>query len=357
MESPFPTTPDALTPDWLNSALAGSEAFAEGPIIAIDWKPIGTGQVGDSARLTLTHENGASSTLAAKFPAANATSRGTAAMMGLYEKEVRFYGEMRRDLAVRAPKAYFAEVSEDGTAFLLLFEDLGPARGGNQLEGCTIEDAREAVRQAAAFHAPSWRNEALLTREWIIPREAVNAQVKALYPQAQAVFAERYADVLEPEYMELAGKVAASDKLFVTSKEPPQCLVHGDFRLDNMLFDIKGGSQPIGVLDWQTVTVGKAMTDIGYFLGTGIGDDLRCAHEDELLELYLAEMAERGVRLSRAEIWDEYRIGALSGLSTAVFSAAFVERTERGDANFLSMMRGACALALEHGSLEALEAR
>ena len=90
-------------------------------------------------------------------------------------------------------------------------------------------------------------------------------------------------------------------------------------------------------------------------MGCGIGDDLRRAHEDELLDLYRSEMAIQGVTLDREEMWRDYVIGGLHGVSTAVFSAAFVERTERGDANFLSMARGACALALEHDSLGMLE--
>jgi aminoglycoside phosphotransferase (APT) family kinase protein len=143
---------------------------------------------------------------------------------------------------------------------------------------------------------------------------------------------------------------------FQQNREPTnRCLVHGDFRLDNMLFDIQGGREPIAVLDWQTVGAGMAMTDIGYFMGTGIGDALRRAHERELLELYCAEMTARGVPLTVEAIWDDYVIGALSGISTAVFSAAFVERTARGDANFLSMARGGCALALQHGSLDKLK--
>ena len=74
-----------------------------------------------------------------------------------------------------------------------------------------------------------------------------------------------------------------------------------------------------------------------------------------MLDLYLAEMADRGVTLSRGEIAQDYRRGILHGVSTAVFSAAFVERTERGDDNFLSMARGACALALKHDSIGALK--
>ena len=81
------------------------------------------------------------------------------------------------------------------------------------------------------------------------------------------------------------------------------------------------------------------------------GDALRRAHEGELLDLYCAEMTARGVPMTRDSIWDDYVIGALHGVSTAVFSAAYVERTPRGDENFLSMARGGCALALQHGSI------
>ena len=82
---------------------------------------------------------------------------------------------------------------------------------------------------------------------------------------------------------------------------------------------------------------------------------MRRPNEDELIDLYCTEMSRRGVTLTRDVIWDRYRIGALHGVSTAVFSSAFVVRTERGDANFLSMARNACELALDHDSIGALK--
>lgn len=341
----FPAHPDDITRDWWAEVLGRAPQGWR-------WEPIGTGQVGDSVRFTLDFADGAGQrTLAGKFAAADPTSRGTAAMLGLYAKEVRFYRELAPQLPIRTPEALFAEMAEDGASFCLLFEDLGPARGGNQIAGCTIEDARAVVAQAAALHAPSWHNPAILDCDWLQPDPAAAAQVKALYPQAQAIFRERYKDALEPEFMalceELAEITAATDRVNARTS-----LVHGDFRLDNVLFDIKGGSEPVAVLDWQTLTIGNGLTDVGYFLGCGIGDGLRRAHEDELLELYCAEMTARGVPLTREAIWRDYVVGALHGVSTAVFSAAFVVRTERGDANFLSMARGACALCREHGSLD-----
>lgn len=346
--SGFPAHPDDITNDWWQAVLGRvPEAWR--------WQPIGTGQVGDSVRFTLDFGAGAAPlTLAGKFAAADPTSRGTAAMLGLYAKEVRFYRDLAPQLPIRTPEALFAEIAEDGASFCLLFEDLGPARGGNQIAGCTIEDARAAIVQAAALHAPSWNNPVILDADWLQPDLSAAAQVKALYPQAQAVFRERYTGLLEPEYMalceELADVTARTDRVAEKTS-----LVHGDFRLDNVLFDIKGGAESVAVLDWQTLTIGNGLTDIGYFLGCGIGDDLRRAHERELLELYCAEMTARGVPLTVDAIWRDYVVGALHGVSTAVFSAAFVVRTERGDANFLSMARGACALALQHGSLAMMQ--
>ena len=322
---------------------------------AVQWQAIGTGQVGDSARFELTYDRpGAGpATLAGKFAAADATSRQTAITHGLYAKEVAFYRELAGDLAIRTPRALAAEISDDGGEFVLLFEDLGPARGGNQLAGCSLADAREAVRQLAGLHAPSWGNAAMTGQPWLAARPDAIAFLLQAYPYATKVFAERYDGQLAPELMDVCLRLSEScDRWFGRTVAQP-CLVHGDFRLDNMLFDIKDGTEPLGVLDWQTLVVGSGLTDLAYFIGAGVGTTLS-AHEDELVEQYLASMTQSGVPLTLAEVWDDYRRGVLHGVSTAVFSAAFVERTERGDAMFLDMARGSCQLALKHDSLSAL---
>jgi aminoglycoside phosphotransferase (APT) family kinase protein len=350
--SEFPAHPGAVTAEWLTERLRAAHELSEGRVASVTWEPIGPGQVGDSARFALEYAGGdGPRTLAGKFPAEDATSRGTAAAFGLYAKEVGFYRELAPAIGVRVPRTYAAEVDESGAEFVLLFEDLGPCRQGNQLESCSLEDARHAIRQAAAIHAPSWNKPELIDRDWLQTKPEALAQIKALYPQAQAIFAERYADTLEPELMRVCAELNEASEYWFGREGGDRCLIHGDFRLDNMLFDIKGGAEPIAVLDWQTVAVGNGLTDIGYFLGCGIGDALRREAERELIDLYCAEMSARGVPMSRDAVWDDYRLGALHGVSTAVFSAAFVERTARGDANFLSMARGACALALAHGSI------
>ncbi len=354
--SDFPSHPAAVTAAWLSARLRAAGLLALGEVTAISWNPIGTGQVGDSVRFQLEYASpGAGpATLAGKFPASDETSRGTAGAFGLYAKEVGFYREIATHLGVRVPVTYAAEIASNGVDFILLFEDLGPARGGNQLTSCCAADARAAMPQAAAIHAPSWNNPALIDLPWLQPPLGQADQIKALYGNAQTIFGERYADSLEPEFMAVCEQLNEMRDLWFTREGGDRCIIHGDFRLDNMLFEIQGGAEPIAVLDWQTVAVGNGLTDIGYFLGTGIGDALRRECEADLLDLYCAEMTSRGVALSRDAVWDDYVIGALHGVSTAVFSSAYVERTARGDENFLSMARGGCALALQHGGLAKL---
>jgi hypothetical protein len=330
-----------------------------GRIAALGWQPIGTGQVGDTARFVLTWQgDGAGeagpASLAGKFASADATSRHTAATMGLYAKEVFFYRTLAPLVAARVPQVHATEIDEAGAEFVLLFEDLGPARGGNQLLGCDIEDARAAVRQAAAIHAPTRNHPAVLGAERLHSPPELLAQIGALYHQAHGVFRERYDGLLSPELMAICERLDGLVEGWLHRQLPDPGLVHGDFRLDNMLFDIGGGAEPIAIVDWQTCAAGCAMNDLGYFMGCGIGSDLRRPYEEELLELYAGEMSRRGVPTSRQGLWNRYCIGALHGVFTAVFSAAFVVRTERGDANFLSMARGACELAADHDAIGAL---
>jgi len=344
----LPDSPAGLTSEWLSEVLNAE-------VSALDWTPIGTGQVGDSFRLAVRFANGQdSATYAAKFAAADPTSRATAAMFGLYTKEASFYRDIASSLAVRTPHAHFAAASPDGSQCLLLFEDLGPARQGDQVAGCRLEDARLAIGQAAAIHGPSWMRSDLLGADWIAPVAGLADVLIPAYAQAQRVFRERYKGVLDEGHMSVCDGLAELAPQWFRRETKRLSVVHGDFRLDNMLFDIRGGAEPIAVLDWQTVSAGNPLTDIGYLLGCGIGADLRRPHESDLLGLYRNEMAHFGVNFQDSEFVRDYRVGALHGVATAVFSAAHVERTERGDANFLSMARGACSLANDVDSLRAL---
>lgn len=69
-----------LTAQWLTTALASRLGGAK--VTAVDVEPIGTGQVSDSVRLSLTYDRPVDlpATLVAKVPSASEASRTAAAM-------------------------------------------------------------------------------------------------------------------------------------------------------------------------------------------------------------------------------------------------------------------------------------
>src|SRR5436190_164344 len=82
--------PDDLTESWLSSALGS------GPVAAFDVAAVGTGQMSNSYRVSLTYDGDAAgpASVVVKLAAADETSRSTGVGLGAYEREVRFYREL-----------------------------------------------------------------------------------------------------------------------------------------------------------------------------------------------------------------------------------------------------------------------
>ena len=91
-------------------------------------------------------------------------------------------------------------------------------------------------------------------------------------------FSNATATHIDPAHREVCERLVASFDAYLAQEAAPDRvhgLVHGDYRLDNMLFGEPGADRPLTVVDWQTVTWGPAMTDVAYFLGCALPDDLR----------------------------------------------------------------------------------
>jgi len=345
-------TVDAVDPAWMTAVLRASGALPTGVVTGLDVKPVGNGLVGDSYRFTLGYDGApatAPASVVGKFAAADPASRASGAAFNLYGREVGFYREVASTVGIITPKTHFAEIDPETSAFTLIFEDFGPARPGDQLTGCSLDDARTALLEAAALHAPRWNDASLRDIAWLSAGADMYPAIIAALPGVIAAYRERYDGVLEPEYMALVERLPDIMGLFQGAAEGPFTVQHGDFRLDNILFDIQGGSRRMGTLDWQTLAIGHGLTDVTYFLSAGVSPEVRRQHERDLIAQYHEELRRLGVSdYSAADCWTDYRRMAVHGVFMGVFSAIAVERTERGDALFLAMTRGACAQALDH---------
>jgi len=337
-------TADQLTPAWLTAAL-------DQPVAAADCRPLGTGQMCDSVRVTYRldgdRDDAAARTLVAKLPAADPVSRNTALAMRSYEKEVRFYQLLAADLPVHTPDVRYADLDVDTASFVLLLDDLAPAEQGDQLAGCSPATAEVAVDELVRLHAPRWGDESLLDLPWLRNDDPDGrAMMAMLMPMLWDGFRDRYGDAVEP-HVRQAGDVLfpAIGAFMLLPDAGPRTLTHGDFRLDNLLFAPADAPGPapvdvpaVTVVDWQTCSFGPAMHDVAYFIGAGLSAVERREHEERLVVAYHRGLVGAGVNgYGWDACWADYRRGTWAGLLMAVGAAMMVERTDRGDRMFLTM--------------------
>ena len=332
---------DEITAEWLSTVLS-SGGLSLAAIKSFTGESIGTGQVGENVRLSLEYASADSdgpASLVVKLPSVNEVSRATAVAQGVYAREVRFYAEGAGTVEIRTPRCWHADVSEDGSRFVLVFEDMAPAIQGDQLRGCSVDEAALALSQAARLHAPRWNDPGLGSLDWLSqPSSDSAALLQAIYQAVLPGFEARFADRIPREVMDLARRFGESIGAWSADRDGPRALVHGDFRLDNMLFGPAGSVAPLAVVDWQTCAHGHPVSDVAYFLGAGLLPEVRRREEKGLLAHYHAELRARGVDNYALETLEaDYRRFSFSGLVMAVVASQIVEVSERGDAMFSAM--------------------
>ena len=342
-----------LTAAWLSEALAG---VADGARVRrLSRRRIGLGNVADSFRLVIDWDRPttAPTSVVAKVPAADETSRAAGFATRTYELEACFYNDLAASVWVNSPLCYLARFDAEAGAYVVLLEDLAPAEPGDQLAGCRPEDAAGAVAELAALHAPRWGDEALLELAWLDrpspDAAAVTGEfVASLFPG----FVDRYRDRLEDGVAGLAERLMAALPRYLGDRPGPWTVQHGDFRLDNLLF----GGPRVAVLDWQTVRIGPAYSDLAYFIGSGLLPEDRRASEQDLVDSYRHALAQAGVELTGEECWDGYRRYCFDGLVMAVAASMLVARTPRSDDMFMAMANRHGRQALDLGAEEFLAA-
>lgn len=323
-------------------------------VVSVREEPIGTGQMSESRRLHLTYSGPSSmpSTLIAKFPSGDERSRAAGRATRCYEVESSFYRDLHGALDVGAPTCFHVERNEETDDFLLLLEDLAPCRQGDQLEGCSPDEAGACVDELVKLHGPLWNSPFLgrlgwLNRSTSRERSGSRALLQSVYPS----FVERYHDRLEPSTYRLVERFVHDPGSYFHRELPHRTVVHGDFRLDNLLFR-NGG---VGVVDFQTVTHACGVQDLAYFLGAGLSVDDRRVHERDLVRRWVDGLSGYGVSIAVDAAWDEYRAFAFAGVVMSVVASMLVQRTPRGDEMFLAMAHRHAQHAIDLDSLDAVQ--
>jgi hypothetical protein len=333
-------TIDNLTTEWLTEAVGVH-------VSDFTVTQVGTGQMSDSYRVEL--HGCTPPSVVVKLAAADETSRATGAALGLYRREVAFYDEIGPLIGGPVARTYLAEFNEDDHAFTLVIGDAAPARQGDEITGATRAEAEAAIAALAAIHGPSLGDERLARSDWLNRDSPITG---VLMTALLTGFLERYGERIATEHQIVCRRLVASfDGWLALADTVPRGLVHGDYRLDNLLF---GDDGSVTVVDWQTVAYGDAFTDLAYFLGCALAADDRRAWADALVHAYHGALGPAAPTLQHVR--DGIRRQAFFGVMMAIISPMMVVRTERGDDMFMAVLERHAEQVLDLDALALLPA-
>jgi hypothetical protein len=338
--------PEQITSEWLSSVL-GADVSITGE------RRIGDGLVGMNIRyeLVVPAGSGLPSSLIAKLPSPDPTSRATGIALRNYEREVKFYEHIAPTVDIRVARCFHGEWQESDGDFVLLLEDLTPAEQGNQLTGCSAELAERAVLELARLHGPRWGDPTLDDIEFLTRRGASDAdQLQMMYGMFLPGFLGTYSKYLDAEGIALIERFGTRLSAWVDGHTLPSTVTHGDYRLDNLMFASEAGGYPVATVDWQTPGHGSASGDVSYFLGAGPLPEVRREIERDLVAQYCGALEHYGVQVDQDEFWQQYCRDAYGGIIMSVVASQIVGGSERSEAMFAAMATRHTRHALDVGA-------
>lgn len=345
--------PETVSAPWVEMMLNRGGYSVDVRDVSVE--PVGTGQLGDTVRLTLSYgARKGPATIIAKFAAADESSRQIASAWTLYEREVGFYRHLAVDARIATPTCYASVLDNDGS-FILMLEDCTPARPGDQISGISPRDAQAAMGEAARLHAAFWDrgNDAELA--WLETGPLAQPFYEAsILRDAWPQFHDRYSDNLTDDMKHVCNALAERYESYSRPLDRPRCITHNDYRPDNMLFWPDGR---ITIVDWQSAALGYNAVDVAYLIGGAFTPADRRDVEQSLLDSYHAELIRQDISYSRTDLSEDYRHFSFAGINVAVGAAMMVGRTERGDRMFLTMLDRHVAHVMDTGALSLLAER
>ncbi len=228
-----------IEPDWLNRVLPD---LAEGTsVVTCKVEEIGaglgfTGQIG-RVHLTYTVDGARPTSVIVKLPSTKQQVSDWYWQGGqnIYSNEIAFYREIATTVDLRIPEAYYGDVDFDARRAILLLEDLSPASSGDQIGGCSPEEARDVVSAMAGFHTTYWESPRLDKLDWLWPYAGKGYALRhERYQAAYPDFVNHFSDV-GSRALEIAEWLTTRGyDLREAVGRRPRTIVHGDLRLDNL---------------------------------------------------------------------------------------------------------------------------
>lgn len=329
----FPKSADELTPAVLTTLVAvqfpgsGVAGFE-----VVGYNQFGDGMVStaDRALLELEYTPGSMADLPPRALLKLPRDIGSD-IKAIYINETRFYLRLGKEVPVETPRLLGGVYDPGSEHFGLLLEDI-TLRGAtfpNVSQRISLEQVEAIVDMLAALHARYWQSPRFdADLSWV--EAHVDGPVSELMNNFACLVIQ--SEIEENRFKhDLVSKIRMTDaemregtqKLQRHQGTLPQTLLHGDTHLGNT-YVLPGGR--VGLIDWQLTVRGYCVHDVSYIIVTALSVDLRRKHERELLQRYLARLAEFGVKEPPAfdVFWKEYRRSIMWGIYTGWLTTSVV---------------------------------
>lgn len=278
---------------------------------------------------------GAPPTLIVKLPSAERPDSVTEGDLIGCAREGAAYRFLGDTPPMRIPRCYHA--ANEGVRFDLVIEDLGEdARPGDQIAGCSAEDAALVVRELAALHAAYWRSDKLDGLDWPMRMQAIGGTIAPFYAGGIEVLRNGAGKDWDAGMFELIEAVAPLVAPFLQS-EPATTLIHGELRVDNVLFEADG--KRACLIDLAGMSIGDPQRDLAYFLTGSLDPADRRACERALVADHAATIRAVDPDYSDEAAWDAYRANAIAGLIYTVAAARVIPETPHNAALLTALAR------------------
>ena len=256
----IPSGWEAVTPEWMTSALADAFPGAEVQEVKVEFRDDGTNR---RARLGLSYAGGAGpATVFVK--AADPEHTAVNARMGGVFNEPRLFAS-GVPLPLDHPQVFFTLIDEPRLDFIMVMEDI-VAHGCDPRDATrpmTVEQVANGVRGLAHLHSAYWddRLRRYPQLSWVEPFVSWRGMATGI-----DIGLERAGEGVPPEVQRLSGKEIMRDvwaPFIGTLATGGQTLLHGDPHIGNTYVLPDNG---VGFLDWQVLRTGNPSLDLGYFL-------------------------------------------------------------------------------------------
>ena len=325
MTAAIPASIDEVTAKWMSEATGWNVTALRNEIIGVG---VGVASAVYRSHLTGT---GCPASVIVKLPALDPNATFTSTVLKMYSREVKFFKTLAKDVPFRVSKSYYGEVSDDGSQFAMVVEDLGNLRVIDQVAGMKIDDARRAIDGLAAMHAKWWGKADALAADG-----TTISLGDPIYPAiVPMVFAEGWEkctkEITMPDSIMGVGPRfgAAVEPLLSSLAKGPNTLAHGDYRADNMFFDNDNG---LVVLDFQLIGTGIGAYDLAYFVTQSITADDASKYERELFDRWIDGLLTSGAPkdlVDKKALWQHYRSAALFCLAYPIVASRGMDLSDK----------------------------